>query len=55
MWKHSHSWAAGVLTGIIVDQKAVYLIGIGIAIGILFMKLGAAIRAVRNRRWAIRP
>jgi hypothetical protein len=53
-WQHTHSWAVGILTGIIIDQRSVYLIAFGAVIAIVFMKIGATFRAYRNRRWTIR-
>lgn len=53
-WNHSHSWAAGVVTGIVVDQHAVLLLIAGGISGYLFTRLGAVIRGL-TRRWAIRP
>lgn len=57
-WHHGHSWAAGILTGILIDQHSFLLLLAGGLSGYLFTKLGAAFRLVSrslNRRWAIRP
>lgn len=57
-WNHGHSWAAGILTGIVISQHAVYMMLIGAAVVIVFKKFGALYRMVMwrlNRRWAIRP
>lgn len=57
-WNHGHSWAAGILTGILISQHSVLLMMFGGVIVIIFSKLGALYRLVMqrlNRRWAIRP
>jgi hypothetical protein len=57
-WHHGHSWAAGIVTGILISQHAMLLILAGAITGFLFTKLGAAFRMISqrlNRRWAIRP
>jgi hypothetical protein len=57
-WHHGHSWAAGIVTGILISQHAALLVIAGVIAGYLFTKLGAVFSAFRrglNRRWAIRP
>lgn len=57
-WRHGHTFVAGILTGLLFSQRAVWLIILGIAIGFLFAKLSTLIRMIWwrvNRRWAIRP
>lgn len=53
-WNHGHSWAAGILTGIVIDQHSFFLIAAGGLGGFLFARLGATIRSLTNRRWTIR-
>jgi hypothetical protein len=57
-WNHGHSWAAGIVTGILISTHAMLLVLAGVILGFLFTKLGALFFAVKrslNRRWAIRP
>jgi glucose uptake protein GlcU len=57
-WHHGHSWAAGILTGIVISQHAIILVVLGGILFFLFSKVGALYRTVMwrlNRRWAIRP
>lgn len=48
-WNHGHSWAAGILTGILVSQHSVILLLVGSGLTILFYKLGALYRLVIAR------
>lgn len=57
-WHHGHSWAAGIVTGILIDQHAFMLVMAGGIAGFLFTKIGSAFTSLRrglSRRWAIRP
>lgn len=57
-WRHGHTFVAGILTGLFLDQRAVWLIILGIVVGFSFAKLSTLIRMIwwhMNRRWAIRP